>query len=260
MLEGLPQHIVSMREHLRATLALNPQAASQIQAKIALLERPTLFNDIISERLWHERNVSSTGGASVPIAQVFPLPSMRGEALEALTALERAFAVLEPFMKTPFPTDTIRMWYGFRVGSAGGGGTLAMEDRTTYQSRPNTRLPYDALVHHELEHSYIGNETLTQFLELYGYNVLQTGSADSPGWPHTRDYVPMLDTNRDIAAVLDVYALIGAEAMSEAYRAVHPLRPPYGRPLDAAVIQAFVDRAPEGAKALVAEKLAKVTF
>ena len=54
-----------------------------------------------------------------------------GEALDALTALERGFSVLVSFMQTPFPAATIRMWYGFKVGSSAGGGLMEMEDRTT---------------------------------------------------------------------------------------------------------------------------------
>lgn len=261
ILEGLPQHIAAMVERLRLILPLNPQSAPQIHAKIALLERPTLFNEIIGGRLWHDRTVSSMTGASVPVGQVFPLPSMRGEALDALTTLERGFPVLESFMQTPFPTSTVRMWYGFKVGSSAGGGLMEMEDRTTYHSRPNTSLlPYESIVHHELAHSYVGNETLTQFLELYVYNVLQTGSRDLAVWPHTRNYVPMQESNADIAAVLDVYTLIGPDGMSAAYRALYPLRPPSARPLDPAVIQAFVDQAPEGARALVEDKMKRVSF
>jgi hypothetical protein len=35
----------------------------------------------------------------------------------------------------------------------------------------------------------------------------------------------MLESNAEVAAVLDVYALLGGDAMSAAYRRILPLRP-----------------------------------
>ena len=92
----------------------------------------------------------------------------------------------------------------------------------------------------------------------YGYNVLRTGSTDVGAWTFTRDYVSGREANEGVHALLDVYRLIGRDAMASAYRAVLPLRPPYGQPLSAAARQAFVDAAPAAVKAQVAAKLAKV--
>jgi len=135
------------------------------------------------------------------------------------------------------------------------------EDRTTYEGRTGSnRLPYDAILCHELGHSYIGSESLTQFLELYAYNVIRTGSTDPQAWIFTRGWTPNLPANQDVAAVLDIYRLIGHDAMRRAYRAIYPLRPPYGQPLSQTVIQAFVAQVPVTLQAQVAEKLAKITF
>ena len=112
----------------------------------------------------------------------------------------------------------------------------------------------------ELAHSYVSNESLTQFLEMYAFNAVLTGSTDLRVWIFTRDYVPLSGENRDSAALLDGYALLGHEPMSRAYKAVPPLRPPYGEPLSAAARQVFVDQAPETMKAQVAEKVARITF
>jgi hypothetical protein len=46
--------------------------------------------------------------------------------------------------------------------------------------------------------------------------------------------------------------------MASAFRAVLPLRPPYGQPLSAAARQAFVDAAPTAAKAQVAARVARI--
>jgi hypothetical protein len=168
---------------------------------------------------------------------------MRADAAHSVRYAESAVPVLEAFLDTAFPTPAVRIWYGFRIGNSGGGGTINAEDRATYEARtPATRLPHDAMIVHELGHSFVGSESLTQFLELYGYNLLRTGSPELRDWTFT----------------LDVYALLGRDAMASAYRAVLPLRPPYGQPLSAAAQQAFVDAAPAAAKARVAAKVAKV--
>jgi hypothetical protein len=75
-----------------------------------------------------------------------------------------------------------------------------------------------------------------------------------------REYSPFSAGNRDSAALLDVYQLIGYDGMSRAYTAVVPLRPLYGEPLSIAARQVFVDHAPESAKARVADLIARITF
>jgi len=136
-----------------------------------------------------------------------------------------------------------------------------MEDAATYGMRTGPeRLPYEAILYHELSHSYISNESLRQFLELYIYNQLRTGASNVESWVFTRNYVPWLASNQDSAALLDVYQLIGHDAMARAYRAVYPLRPPHGQPLSAECRQAFVDQAPESARTQVAALVARVTF
>ena len=62
------------------------------------------------------------------------------------------------------------------------------------------------------------------------------------------------------SAVLDVYQLVGLEAMKRGYRAMYPLRPPYGGPIPVSSINAFVAEMPEALRAQVAEKLGRVGF
>ena len=48
--------------------------------------------------------------------------------------------------------------------------------------------------------------------------------------------------------------------MQRAYRAIYPLRPPFGVPLSSTVVQAFLSQVPQEFQAAVADKLARVTF
>ena len=261
MFQQLPAHITSALAENQANLSANPHLVAQFNAKIALLQRPNLAAEISDGRFFAEGNATSTDGRAIAIAALFPEERLRAEASEAVRQLERALGALETFIDSPFPMSTIRLWYGFKMGNSGGGGQLFMEDRTSYESRTTaTRLPYDAILAHELAHSYISNESLTQFLELYVYNVLRTGSTAVASWEFTRDYVPFADANKDSAALLDVYQLIGPAAMSAGYKTVVPLRPPYGQPLSPAAQQVFVDAAPDAVKVQVAEKMARITF
>ena len=261
MLEGLSAYITQAVQTNQDLLPRNPQSASQLQAKIAMLQSPSLAADIINGRRWAEGQATSMNGRVIPIVAVFPLESMRNEAGDGVRTLEPVFPLLEGFFDTPFPTQAIRVWYGFVLGNTGGGGVIYSEDRTTYEARtPASRLPYEAILSHELGHSYISNESLNQFLELYTYNVIRTGSTDPQRWTFTRSWVPGLAANQDSAAVLDIYQLIGVDAMKRAYRAIYPLRPPYGQPLSQAVVQAFVAQVPAAQQAQVTAKLAKITF
>jgi hypothetical protein len=186
---------------------------------------------------------------------------MRSEAALAVMTLDPVIPLLEEFFARPFPTPAIRVWYGFKIGNTGGGGSIFSEDRTTYEIRtgPN-RLPYDAILSHELGHSYIGNESLNQFLELYTYNVNRGGSRIPSTWTFVRGWVPGLAANQDVAAVLDVYQLIGYDAMTRAYRAIQPLNPPYGSALSSSVIQTFVAQVLPEHRSQVTDKLGRVTF
>lgn len=243
MLESLPQ---------------NPQAASFMEARLALLRTPGLGGDVIDGHRYTLGSVAARRG-TLPVTAVFPVESMRAEAELPVRLVESALPLLEELLGAPYPTQAIRVWYGFAVGSSGGGGVINAEDRTTYQARTlGVLLPYDPMIIHELSHTWFGSESVTQFLELYGYNLLATGSADARQWTHTRGWVPGQASNEGVHALLDVYALLGPAAMGDALRQVAVLYPPYGRPLTPAMQQAFVDAAPDAAKATVAAKVARV--
>jgi hypothetical protein len=169
--------------------------------------------------------------------------------------------ILEAFFDVPFPSPSIRMWYGFTIGNSSSNGLLYMEDRTTYESRTGSdRLPYDSIVSHEVGHSYIGHESANQFLELYAANVIATGATNLNAWTITRGWTPNLDSNTGISAILDISRLVGFENMRRGYQALYAQHPPYGQTLSPAAQQAFVDRMPAEFQAAVAAKLAKVGF
>lgn len=242
------------------SLPLNPASTSFMQAKIDLMRTPGLGGDILEQGRYAHRSIVTRAGASVPLVAVFPVERMRGEAVQYMELIQAGVPVLEAFLDLPFPAQSsVRMWYGFKTGMSGGGGTLNVEDRPAYDARTQGRaLPYDSGIIHELGHSYVGSESLTQFLEVYGYNVLRTRSPDLAGWTFTRGWVPGRAENEGVHALLDVYRMIGPDAMAAGFRAVVPLRPPYGQPLTAAMQQVFVDAAPDALKPQVAAKMAKV--
>jgi len=178
--------------------------------------------------------------------------------------LTLALPILETFFARPIfegRDQTIRVWYGFTMGNTGGGGTINTEDRGTYEARTSaSRLPHEAILDHELSHSYVGHESLTQYLELYIYNMAHTNSTSVASWIFTRGYSPFAATNDGVHALLDVHQLIGWQGMVNAYRVIYPLYPPYGVPLCEACKQAFVDQAPADVKAQVADIVARITF
>ena len=259
MYQQLPTYIAATLAAQQQNLPGNPHIASFINAKITLLRRPALAVEIAEGRMFAEVSARSTDERSIAVATLFPEEHMRGDAMQALTILQESLPVLERFLDTPFPGASLRVWYGFKVGNSGGNGVIDNEDRTSYEAR-NVPLPYEASLHHELAHSYIGNEILTQFLELYAYNRLRGSTPDLSTWLFTRGYTGMRDDNRDVALVLDVYQMLGHDAMSRAYKAAYALRPPYGEPLSAAVRQVFVDQAPASLKNSVDDKLSRITF
>jgi len=261
MLQSVVADVDAFRRENIDLLPRNPQSVAFIQAKISMLQNASLPADIINDRRWIDRGLPGMAGRTIPIALLFPLDTMRAESVLAVDTLAPVLGLLEGFFDTPFPTPAIRVWYGFKVGSSGGGGAIYSEDRTTYESRtPATRLPFDAILCHELGHSYIGNESLNQFLELYNYNVARGASVDLHTWSFTRSWTPGAVANQDSAAVLDIYQTIGHEAMRRAYRAIYPLRPPYGSPLSQPVIDAFLAHVPAAVRDQVEAKLRRIMF
>ena len=77
MLDGLSAYISAALAENQDLLPRNPQSAVQLQAKIAMLQNPSLPADIINERRWAEGQVTSINGRIIPIVTVFPLEMMR---------------------------------------------------------------------------------------------------------------------------------------------------------------------------------------
>jgi hypothetical protein len=264
MLSGLTVEIASALAANQQSLPNNPGAATQIQAKIALLQRPTLANEIITGGFYVTASAMSISGGTITIAAVFPTASMRSDASTGVQQLATALPILEQFMGGAFPFSTVRMWYGFVVGSSDnpGSGVINAEDQATYESRtPASRLPLEAILDHELSHNYIPHEGLNIFLEVYQFNVVHTNSTDPALWIYARTNVsPPPDSVASSDALLNVYRLIGRDAMARAYRTIYPLNPPYGQALSAACKQAFIDQAPPGVKAQVTALINDVVF
>jgi hypothetical protein len=190
---------------------------------------------------------------------MFPRASSREDAIRANGYVQLAATLIEDFLQVPFPHSGISSWYGFYIGNRGGGGTILSEDQITYETRRGPvvlgYLPFEAIIHHEVSHSYFGNEYLTQFLELYVYNRTYTNSLDMDSWVYTRDYEPFLASNSHTHGLLDIYQLIGHDAMARAFQALYPLRPSFGTPLSEAGKQAIVNEAPSGLQNQVREIL-----
>jgi hypothetical protein len=261
LLTGLAGYVQQEIQNLQSLLPRNPQNATQIQAKITLLQKPTLSNEIIAGEWWVDSSVTTTTGKSLPAVTVFPLAQLRNEAQQELEIAKRTVPILEAFFDAAYPSPSIRMWYGFTIGNSSSNGLLYMEDRTTYESRTGPdRLPYDSIVSHEVSHSYIGNESVNQFLEIYAANLISTGNANLSSWTYARGWTPGLESNTGVFAILDIYQLVGLENMRHGYQALYAQHPPYGVALSAAAQQAFVDRMPVQFQPQVAAKLAKVTF
>lgn len=262
LLTGLSGYIQQELLNLQSLLPRNPQNATQIQAKITLLQQPALPSNIVAGAWWVDSTLTTTAGKSLGAVTVFPLASLRAEAQQELEIAKRTVPILEGFFDQPFPSPSIRMWYGFTIGNSSSNGLLYMEDRSTYDSRtgPDRFLPYDSIVSHEIGHSYIGNESANQFLELYAANIIAGGTANLDTWTITRGWTPNLESNTGISAILDVYRLVGLENMRRGYQALYAQHPPYGQTLSASAQQAFVDRMPADLQSAVAAKLAKVGF
>jgi parallel beta-helix repeat protein len=246
---------------MEQNLPYNPIWTSQIQGKIEMLQDPNLTSTIIEGNFFAADSVSSIGGTQIPIVAIFAAANMRDQAIQAVRNIKVALPVLESFMGIPFPSSSVKIWYGFTIGNRGGGGTMWMEDQESYEerSRQMTLFPYEPVFYHELSHSYIGHESLTQFLEIYLHNIVHTNSTDFPNWIYLRNYYD-LTVHEGYAALLNIYKLIGRDAMANAYRIIYSLNPPYGEPLSQQCQQVFVDQAPDNLKPKVAELVSKITY
>ena len=260
MLAMLPSFITYSISYNESLIPRNPNLAALLTDRIALLSSPGLAADIETNEYFASTAVMSINGRLLPLATIFPADWMREEAVRTLGMLAMPLRTMEEFFGVAYPAASVKLWYGFQLGNSGGAGTVRMEDQTTYESRTATnRLPYEAILYHEVSHSYISHESLNQFLELYIYNLAKTKSTDLVGWTYTRNYTPGLPSNAGIHALLDVYAILGREAMIRAYRTIYPLFPPYGVALSEQCKEAFVNEAPSESKAQVRLLMSRVT-
>lgn len=261
MLLGITTYLGDALTGNTASLPGNPQIATWIQNKITMLQNTSLAVDVVAARRWFEGQATSINGRVVPVVLIFPAEAMRAEAADAVHALEPTMPLLERFYNVPFPLSNVRVWYGFVVGNSGGGGVIYSEDRTTYEARTtSTRLPFDAILNHEMGHTYMAHESLNQFLEIYTYNAVRGASTDVTTWGFTRGWTPGASSNTGVAALLDICQLIGFDAMQTAYRAIYPLKPAYGAGLTQNVIDAFVSSVPAAQQSAVRAKLNNVGF
>jgi len=261
VLQSLPGYITSESAYNQSLIANNPSSATLIQARIAMLREPGLAAQITNIPLNAMGIARSQDGRNIPIVAVFPRDTMRAGAAASVATLQLELPVLEGFYGLPIAVNDVRLFYGFTIGNRGGNGAIFSEDEGTYIARtPESRLLLEAIIDHELGHTYMGNESMTQFTEMYVYNVVRTGSTDVQAWTYTRNYAPQTLPHVGVHLLLDVYTIIGVEAMKQAYRACFALKPPYGDPIPAACIAAFVDRAPAASKAQVETLLKAVTF
>ena len=248
MYSQLPSLIASAIEDNESLLEGNSRLRGVIEALLEVLRSPTLEEEIRSGNYVEATVVASLDDRRLPIVSMFPQASSRENAIRANGYVQLALPLLEDFLQVPFPREGIDLWYGFHIGNRGGGGTIWTEDQTTYETRRGPvvigYLPYESIIHHEIAHTYFGNEYLTQFLELYAYNRIYTNSLEVESWVFTREYEPFLDSNSHTHGLLDIYQLIGRDAMAKAFQSLYPLRPPYGQPLSEAGKQAIVNEAP----------------
>jgi uncharacterized protein YjdB len=261
MFNNLASLITYFIEYNQSSLISNPHLATQIESKIEMLKSPTLANEIVDGSFYSADIVTSADGRQIPISVVFPLESMRFDAYQSVISVKHVLPILESFMDVSFPWYDISIWYGFRMGMAGGGGHAYMEDQKTYEARtgPN-RFPYEAGLFHEISHSYIGNESLNQFLEIYQFNMVHANSYDVKSWIYMRNYTAWQVDNTGCFALMDIYQLIGHGNMSKAFKILYSLNPPYGSPLSAECKQAIIDQAPIAVKAQVITKVGMITL
>ena len=252
MIDDLSWEITYEIGRLQEDIPRNPGLVPLLQSRIALLQSPTLKTEIVNGQFW----AVDTSVSTVPVSTVFLQASMRSDATMTVGKTARALPVLAEFFAQPFPKPYVRIWYGFSIGSSGGSGELDLEDKATYEGRMTpTTVPWEPVIYHELAHSYILHEGLNQFLEVYTHNLLQTGSADPARWTWVRG--AQFNT---FTAALEIYRLIGLDAMKQAYRTIYTLKPPYGTVLSDECKQAFVKVAPESLKPQVSALASTMTY
>jgi hypothetical protein len=262
MLNLLSAEITGALHDMQADLPRNPSLSSQIQAKILMLQSPSLKNDIINGQFWYTQVATSLNGRSIPVSAVFAQSGMRADASQAVQHIVTALPVLDGFMSIPVPYSFIDIWYGFVIGNSAGNAVIDVEDQATYVGRmTGTMVPYEAILYHELSHTYIAHEGLNQFLEVYVYNIVHTNSTDVHAWVYTRgSYTALQGSNVGVQALMDIYQMIGPDAMTRAYQALYALQPPYGQLLSDQCKQVFIDQASDALKSQVAAKVAMVGY
>jgi len=255
-LAPLPDQIEYFIRKNEELLPRNPHLETEIRGKLELLADPDLEARILNERMYGEALTNTLDGRGIPVLITFPADTMRPGALEDLSRLPDAVAALETFVGMPWPYDFVHEWYGFKTGHSGAWGLIYMEDRGTYAERG---VPHNTIIPHELAHTYIAHEGLTQFLEVYAYNLVETGSVNVEDWIWLRgEYASFAPENTAVYALLDIYQLIGPQSMGRAFKAIIELGAPYGAPLSAAAQQAFIDEAPASVAAQVSEAAARI--
>jgi hypothetical protein len=253
ILSSLEYIISSELEIVENTLPDNPHLTSELNEKIDLLKNPDLINTILEEELYYIDFYLSNDGRAIPITIVFPELEMKKDAINMVEKSKIALFHFENFLFS-YPHDGLGIKYGFRIGACGGGGGIKIEDRKTYDSRfEEGMVPYDAIIYHEIGHSYVGNEQINQFLEIYVYNLINTGSSKFGDWIYVRSYYTWEFDRNGYIALLEIYQLIGEDKMANAYRIVCEINPAYGEPLPQECIQAFIDQAPEHLRLQVTE-------
>jgi len=248
-----------LRQQLLDALPRNPGNAEYLQQKLRIVGDAGMLAAMAAAGRYHWVTAAHGNGDPLQVVLGFPEESMRAE---AAAALQRALAVLphlEELLQRRFPHDAVHIQYGFVVGSSGGGGMLSLEDRGTYDARWRTgMMGFQQIIPHELGHSYMGHERITQYIELYGHNRANGHSADPASWTETRGWVPGLATNSGLHAILDIADLVGPEAMSRILLRLHLLGPPYGTSLSAAGQAIFVEESPAEHRPAVAALAARI--
>ncbi len=202
MYSQLPWQIIRAITWAEQRLPRNPRSKEFYEELLALLRSPTLEDEIRNRNYVEATVVESIDGRRLPIVSMFPRAASRQDAIRANGYVQLGIPLLEEFLQLRFPYSSIRSWYGFYIGNSGGSGTIWTSDQGTYESRQGPvvigYLPFEAIIHHEVSHSYFGNESLTKFLELYVYNRIYTNSLDVESWIFTSGYKPFHYWNNGI--------------------------------------------------------------
>lgn len=275
-----PERVAYWVEHLPVQISIaldenitqfenNPSAAHAplLLIKINLLQNPNLATEIVNNRYYISFKLNSIDNRRIPFTTFFISEEMRGGANFMMDTYKIAFPILENFMQTPISCANIDIRYGFTLTNSNNGCFLNLDDKETleamanlYFDSPYTQTLFERVFLHELTHKYIGNEQLNKFLEQYIFNVINTNSTDTQLWIYPYGpYIPLNASNEGLYALYDIYQLIGVQGMSNAYRRLGELYPPYNAPLSADCKQAFIDQAPSNLKEQVAALTNKIT-